>query len=87
LKAEAGRKGGEHVRRPARSGRDRRRTGLDEAASTVALEIETWAVAPETSGFTPNVNLLAQEFPGETPAEHIAYSDTGGGDIERKRAM
>ncbi len=54
--------------------------------STVALEIETWAVAPETSGFTPNVNVLVHEFPGETPAEYIAYSGKGGGGIVRKQA-
>lgn len=54
--------------------------------STVALEIESWAVAPETSGFTPNVNPLVQEFPGETPAEYIDYSGKGGGGVVRKQA-
>ncbi len=52
----------------------------------MALEIEVWAVEPEISGFTPNVNLLVQEFPGETPAEYIAYSGKGGGGITRTQA-
>lgn len=43
-------------------------------------------MAPETAGFTPNVNLLVQEFPGETPAEYIAYSGKGGGGVTRKQA-
>ena len=45
-------------------------------------EVEAWAVGQAIGSFTPNVNVLTQEFPGESPSDYIEFTGAGGGGIE-----
>lgn len=50
---------------------------------TFAAEIEAWGVASMgPSGFTPNVNVLVQEFPGNSPEDYIEVSRRALPDVE-----
>jgi len=55
------------------------------ATAGVGAEVEAWAVGAAVDGFTPNVNVLVQEFSGSTPQDYITYTGKGGGGVVVER--
>ncbi len=43
-------------------------------------------VGPQTQGFTPNVNVINEDFPGKTPEEYISLTGTGRGGVKVDQA-
>lgn len=58
-------------------------TEWERLAGVVAAEIEAWAVGTMApSGFTPNVNVLVQEFTGSSVEDYVELSKTAAPDLE-----